>query len=202
MKTIKLLTLLCVLSCGIFCGQTKAVEIQPSVVLMPSSPGEPFSFDLVISEDPGISAQGFQAIISSISGPGGLTFNIPYSVAVATETDYWLYGNSAGVTAFYNPNDDSYTFGDGPGNGIAQELMVDNIVARYAFIWDGPEGGYYTFTFDLDTEMSYFLLEDLSSKEALQLSGGGDSFTVYIPEPNTLALLGLGCLSLLKRRRS
>ncbi len=199
MKTIKLLTLLCVLSCGIFCEQTRGAEIQPSVVLMPSSPGEPFSFDLVISQDPGITSQGFQAIISSISGPGGLTFNIPYSVAVAIDTDYWLYGNSAGATAIDN-GDGSYTFGDGPGNGIAQAPMVDDIVARYAFIWDGTEGN-YTFTFDLSTAMSYFLLEDLSSKEALQLSGGGDSFSVYIPEPATLALLGLGCLFLLKHRK-
>lgn len=199
MKTKKLLTLLCVLSCGILCGQTRGAEIQPSVVLMPSSPGEPFSFDLVISQDPGITSQGFQAIISSISGPGGLTFNIPYSVAVAVDTDYWLYGNSAGATAIDN-GDGSYTFGDGPGNGIAQAPMVDDIVARYAFIWDGTEGN-YTFTFDLSTAMSYFLLEDLSSKEALQLSGGGDSFNVYIPEPATLALLGLGCLVLLKHRK-
>jgi len=201
MKTIKILTLLCFLSGAILCGQTKGAEIQPSVVLMPGAPDEPFSFDLVISQDPGISAQGFQAVISSITGPGGLSFNIPYSVAVAIETDYWLSGNSAGATAFYNSIDDTYTFGDGPGNGIAQAPMVDNIVARYAFIWDGIEEGYYTFTFDLSTTKSYFLLEDLSSKEALQLSGGGDSFTVYIPEPATIALLGLGCLSLLKRRR-
>jgi len=199
MKTIKILSL-CFLSCAVFCGQARGAEIQPSVVLMPGSPGEPFSFDLVISQDPGILAQGFQAVISSISGPGALTFNIPYTVAVAVDTDYWLSGNSAGVTAFYNPGDGSYTFGDGPGDGIAQAPMVDNIVGRYAFTWDGTEGN-YTFTFDLNTEMSYFLLEDLSSKEALQLSGGGDSFTVYIPEPTTLALLGLGCLSLLKRRR-
>ncbi|MHC4641195.1 MAG: PEP-CTERM sorting domain-containing protein [Planctomycetota bacterium] len=201
MKTIRILTLLCFSSCAIFCSQTKGAEIQPSVVLMPGAPGEPFSFDLVISEDPGISAQGFQAVISSITGPGGLSFNIPYTVAVAVDTDYWLSGNSAGVTAFYNPDDDSYTFGDGPGNGVAQAPMVDNIVARYAFIWDGPEAGNYTFTFNLNTGMSYFLLEDLVNREALQLSGGGDSFTVYIPEPATLALLGLGCLSLLKHRR-
>lgn len=200
MKTINLLTLLCVLSCGILCGQTKGAEIQPSVVLMPGSPGETFSFDLVVSQDPGILAQGFQAIISSISGPGALTLNIPYTVAVAVDTDYWLYGNSAGVTAFYNPGDGSYTFGDNPGDGIAQAPMVDNIVGRYAFTWDGTEG-YYTFTFDLNTEMSYFLLDNLVDKEALQLSGGGDSFNVYIPEPATLALLGLGCLVLLKHRK-
>lgn len=200
MKTIKTLSLLCFLSCVIFCGQSRGAEIQPSVVLMPGSPGEPFSFDLVVSQDPGILAQGFQSVISNINGPGALTLNIPYCVAVAVDTDYWLYGNSAGVTAFYNPGDGSYTFGDGPGDGIAQAPIVDNIVGRYAFTWDGTEGN-YTFTFDLNTEMSYFLLDDLSTREALQLSGGGDSFTVYIPEPSTLALLGLGCLSLLKRRR-
>jgi len=60
MKAIKLLTLLCVLSCGVFCGTTRGVEVQPTVIQMPSSPGEPFSFDLVISAEPNPLAQAFQ----------------------------------------------------------------------------------------------------------------------------------------------
>jgi hypothetical protein len=33
------------------------------------------------------------------------------------------------------------------------------------------------------------------------ISADSTSFTVHIPEPATLALLGLGCLTLLKRRK-
>jgi hypothetical protein len=158
---------------------------------MPGSPDELFSFDLMISEEPSISAQGFQATIDSITGPVGfvLTFDIPSS----ENGDY------------------SYTFGDWPDNGNAEPLVIDDIMARYAFIWDGTEGN-YTFTFDLGTGMSYILLDDLVSKEALQLPTGpwydypiisadSSSFTVHIPEPTTLVLFGLGSLVLLKQRR-
>jgi len=199
MKAIKLLTLLCVLSCGVFCGTTRGVEVQPTVIQMPSSPGEPFSFDLVISAEPNPLAQAFQATIDSISPSGLLTFDIPSSEAVSGVPVYWLYANSAGAAAI-GSGAGPFTFGDNPNDGEAQELTVGEVVARYVFTWGGTEGD-YTFTFDLDTAMSYILLEDLSSKEALQLSGGGDSFTVYIPEPNTLVLLGLGCLTFLKKRR-
>lgn len=201
MKAIKLLTLLCVFSCGVFCGTTRGVEVQPTIVQMPSFPDELFIFDLVISADPNPLTQAFQATIDSITGPVGfvLTFDIPSSEAVSGVPAYWLYANSAGAGAI-GSGVGPYTFGDNPNNGEAQELTVDEVVARYAFIWNGTEGD-YTFTFDLDTAMSYILLEDLSSREALQLSGGGDSFTVHIPEPSTLVLLGLGCLTFLKKRR-
>lgn len=199
MKTIKILTLLCILSCGVFCGTTKGVEVQPTIVQMPSSPGELFIFDLVISAEPNPLAQAFQATIDSINPSGVLSFDIPSSEAVSGEPAYWLYANSAGAAAIGSGNG-PYTFGDSPNNGEAQELTVNEVMARYAFMWDGTVDD-YTFTFDLDTAMSYILLEDLTSKEALQLSEGGDSFTVHIPEPNTLILLGLGFLTFLKKRR-
>ncbi|MHC4654359.1 MAG: PEP-CTERM sorting domain-containing protein [Planctomycetota bacterium] len=213
MKATKITIFLCLLSCGVFCGKTRGVEIKPSIVLMPGSPDELFSFDLMISEEPSISAQGFQATIDSITGPVGfvLTFDIPSSEAVSGETTaYWVYRNSAGATAIDN-GDYSYTFGDWPDNGNAEPLVIDDIMARYAFIWDGTEGN-YTFTFDLGTGMSYILLDDLVSKEALQLPTGpwydypiisadSSSFTVHIPEPTTLVLFGLGSLVLLKQRR-
>lgn len=211
MKAIKFAIFLFLLSCGVFCGTTRGVEVQPTIVQMPISPGEPFSFDLVISTDPNPLAQSFQATIDSITGPVGfvLTFDIPSSEAVSGESAYWLYENSAGATAIYK--DGSYTFGDGPNDEFAQPLVTDNIVARYAFTWDGPEGD-YTFTFDLDTAMSYIQLPDFISKEALQLPTGpwyeypiisadSSSFTVHIPEPATLILMAMGGLVLLKHRR-
>jgi hypothetical protein len=207
MKVIKITIFLCLLSCGVFCGKTRGVEIKPSIVLMPGSKDELFSFDLVISEEPSISAKGFQAIIS---GPSVLTFDVAASEAVSGETAYWVYGNSAGATAIDN-GDYSYTFGDWPFNGNAESLVIDDIMARYAFIWNGIEDD-YTFTFDLGTGMSYILLDDLVSKEALQLPEGtwydypiisadSSSFTVHIPEPATLILMAMGGLVLLKHRR-
>ena len=211
MKPIKITILLFLLSCGVFCGKTRGVEIKPSIVLMPSSTGELFSFDLVISEDLALSAQGFQATIGNINGPGVLTFDVAASESVDTETNYWVYGNSAGATAIDN-GDGSYTFGDGPGNGIAEALLIDDIMGRYAFIWDGTEGD-YTFTLDLNTDESFIQLDDFVSKEALQLPVGDEwydypiisadssSFTVHIPEPTTLMLIAMGGLALLKHRR-
>ena len=178
--------------------------------MIPSSPGGLFSLDLVISEEPGIFAQAFKATIGSVSGPGVLTLDVAASQAVAAETAYWVYGNSTGAIA-EETDDGCYTFSDGPDNGVAEALIIDDIVARYAFTWDGVEGD-YTFTLALDTTNSYVLLEDFFSKEALQLPTGnwydypiisadGSSFTVHIPEPISLVLLGLGGLVLLKQRR-
>ena len=211
MKAIKFTIFLCLISCGVFCGKTRGVEIKPSIVLMPGSTGELFSFDLVISEEPIISAQGFQATIGSISGPSVLTFDVAASEAVSGETAYWVFGNSAGATAIDN-SDGSYTFGDGPGNGVAELLVIDDIMARHSFIWDGTEGD-YTFTFDLGTDNSYIQLDDFVSKKDLHLpvgdwhyypiiSADSSSFTVYIPEPTTLILMVMGGLALLKQRRA
>lgn len=178
---------------------------------MPGSQDELFSFDLVISEEPALYAQGFQATIGNVNGPGVLTFDVAASEAVSGETAYWVFGNSAGATAKDN-EDGSYTFGDGPGNGVAELLLENDIMARYSFTWDGTEGN-YTFTLDLNTNKSYIQLPDFISKEALQLPEGtwyeypiisadSSSFTVHIPEPATLILMAMGSLVLLKHRRS
>lgn len=210
MKAIKLAIFLCVFSCGVFSGTTKGVTIKPFDVMIPSSPGELFSFDLVISEEPGIFAPVFKATIGSVSGPGVLTFDVAASQAVDAETAYWVYGNSEEATAI-ETDDGTYIFGDGPANGVAEALVIGDIMARYAFTWGGAEGD-YTFTLALDTKSSYVYLENFTKKEALQLPAGnwydypiisadGSSFTVHIPEPTSLVLLGLGGLVLLKQRR-
>ena len=208
MRVIKLALFSFLLTCAVFSGTTSGVIVEPSVVTMPASSGDLFSFDLVISQDPAVSAQSFQATVAGISGPGLLTFDVGASEAVATQPLYWVYQNSAGVTAI-DKGDGSYTFGDGPEDGLAQALAAGDIMARYAFTWDGTEGD-YTFTFNFDTASSFVQLEDFT-KQALQLPTGewytypivaadSSSFTVNIPEPATLVLFTVGGLVLLRRR--
>jgi len=204
MRMMKLATIAFLLSCGIFTELTRGVVITPSNVVIPTSPGGLFSFDYIISDAMSTSAQAFQATMS-VSGPGVLTFDVTSSEAVDAELGYWLHGNSAGVTAI-DLGSNSYQFGDGPDNGIAQSLAVDDIMARYAFTWGGTVGD-YTFTLDFDTAKS-FILNGSFVTEPLQFNRGqylGDdsSFTITIvPEPTTILLLALGGAGLLKRHRA
>lgn len=190
-----------------------AVILQPDNFMMPTSAGGLFSFDFVISSDPtGIYGQVFQSTIA-VSGPGTLTLDAASSAAVATVDDYWLYGNSADSTPLEN-DDGSYSFADDPWDGYAPELATNDIMARYAFTWDGTVGD-YTFTLDLNTDNSFILLDDFISYKALQLpdpvsvwwsdpiiDAEIDGFTVHIPEPATIILLALGSMILLRKRNA
>ncbi len=179
------------------------INPEPADCNIIMSPGGILSFDLMISNPQGISAQGFQAIIS-VSGPGSLTGNEPSSIAVANDTNYWIYGNSAGST-FIDNSDGSYTFGDNPDSGLAELLLAGDIMARYAFTWDGTIGD-YTFTIDLDTSRSFYL-DEFFSKQAFQFSPEecgfeGNSFTLHIiPEPATLLLITFGGLFSVRVRK-
>jgi len=190
-----------VLRCAVFSGPVLGVEMQPSNLSMPASAGELFSFDFVVSNVMDVNAAGFKTTID-VSGPGTLDFNIPASEAVAAVPAYWIYGNSIGAVAKDNGGN-NYEFGDGPDDPPAETLNTGDIVARYAFLWDGTEGD-YTFTLDLGTSKSYVLLDNFT-KEALEFDpgqhqGGSNYFTVCIPEPTTLLLFGLGAVILRKRR--
>lgn len=185
------------------------VEVTPSNLVYPSSPGGLFSFDLTISSDPtGITAMGFKSTVnvSSPAGPGNLTLDVTNSQAVADYPGYWISSdNSAGVTVL-DRGSYNYEFGDNPSNPYAEPLFSGDTMARYAFTWNGVPGD-YTFTFDLDTASSYIALDDFVSKEALLINPGsypGDSssFTVTIPEPATLTLFALGGAIFLRKRRT
>ena len=191
-----------------------AVVIRPSDVVLPTSPGELFSFDLVVKKLPSsFDAEGCQSTVE-VSGPGILTFNVASSAAVSNAPSYWLYQNSGGVVAQEtSPGSKKYEFGDGPPDeGILG--AKDTIVARYAFNWDGTEG-LYSFTFDfenLNENFVFVFVEDYVSYP-LKLPGGNwysdpivdadnSSFTVAIPEPNALILFVLGGSILLKKRKA
>jgi hypothetical protein len=204
MKVIKVAILAFVLGFIVETVPIWAIEVTPANVVLPTSLGGPFRFDLVISSsDPtGVNAAGFQCTIGV--SPVGLTFDAGNSEAVVADTDYWIYGNSAGVYAQSLPGN-NYRFSDSPANPLTQTLFSGDIMARYAFIWDGTEGD-YTFTLNLDPSESYIRLDDFSTKEALQFNQGGypgssNSFTVTIPEPATIVLLGLGSLLLGRNRK-
>jgi len=199
----------------------------------PPGPGEGehliFSFDLLISDPDGFSAMGFQATLGvDLPGliyddayyhpddpcdpcdppnPDPCNVEIPrwVSQAVANDPDYWIYGNS-GAASYGSPEgSNEFGFSDFTANSITRALAVDDIVARYSFIWDGTPRD-YTFTFNLDPSYS-LVLDQFWGSHAIAFdpgtfTGGDDWFTVYVPEPATLMIFGFGSAFLLRRRRA
>ena len=189
---------------SIACLPADAVVITPSNVVIPEFPGETFSFDFIIDDPMGVTAESYQSTIT-VSGPGGLSFNTAASQAVATDADYWVFDNSAGASAFVKTATNSFVFSDSPSNPEAETLLADDIMARYAFIWDGSAQGDYTFNLRLGERVSFVKNSITSSREALQFTPGqypGDdnSFTVHLPEPASVILLVLGGAFLIKPR--
>lgn len=165
-----------------------------------------FSFDLAIMDPDGVSARAFQATIGSTFGPDPLTLDKPSSKVIASEANYWLYGNSGGIVVEDNLGG-SYTFGDYPSDASAVPLAADDLMARFAFGYDTP--GDYIFSLDLDPLVSFIQDESFDTHAFLFdpglnpdfLPGGSNWFTIT-PEPATLMLFGLGTAVLLRKRRA
>lgn len=198
MRAMKRAVLTLILVCALQAVPAWSVELTPSNFVMPTSPGELFSFDFIISSpDPvGIDAGAFKSTINV--DIAGLIFDVGNSEAVSTDPGYWIFGNSVGAYA-EDLTGNNYAFSDNPDNPAIEALYNGDVMARYAFVWDGTVDD-YTFTLDSGITNSYVLLDDFVSREALQLPTLENSFTVHIPEPATLMLFALGSIVLLKKR--
>jgi len=192
-------------------GLVFSVPADATVMVEPDNlniSGGIFRFDLVINDPCGVTnADSFQSVIN-VSGPGTLTLHVDSSQAVQTETNYWLKDENDGATVSDLPV--GYRFMDyfSVSATPPEELFAGDIMARYAFTWDTD--GDYTFTIDLDSAISFVGLDDLTTKVGLELDPGDDPhiidsgtdyFTVTIPEPATIMLLGLGGIAVLKNRK-
>jgi hypothetical protein len=192
-----------IMGCLIFSARAQCVTVTPSNVVLPTSAGGIFSFDLVVLEPNSTSAYAFQATIG-VSGPGTLTLDGANSVKVATLASYWAFGNSGDASIFVS--DGNCVFGDYTANGLGELLDGNDIMARYAFKWDGSEGN-YTFTLDLNDAKSVVQINSSGAQEVLQFNpgiyqGGNNYFIVNIPEPCTLIIFALGASAVLLKRHS
>jgi hypothetical protein len=185
------------------------VEIKPANISIPSSAGGTFSFDFVINNQPVSGAPGLQVTIGSITGATGLTFNASASTAVKTDSVYWLYGNQP--DPFANASGGSYSFSDGASDPTTAPLDIGDKIARFAFTWNGNPGD-FIFSLNLNPSSSYVDLPDFSGRLPFTLPTGtwysgpitnatASSFTVHIPEPVSMSLLGLGGLILFRKHR-
>ena len=157
----------------------------------------------MITDPDGVSALSFESEIS-ISGPGTLTLDDIASEAVVGEAGYWIPASP--FVAVSENLDGSYSFSDDPG-GSTQALAIDDIMARYAFEWDGIVGD-YTILLNTNIGNSYAYDTNIWANVPLAIDPGGwlpgdsSNFTVHIPEPTTLMLFGLAGTILLRKRRA
>lgn len=206
----KRLFVLCLILGPMICLPAQAIIIDnvvvtPSNIVMPTLPGDTFSFDLIIDDPAAAVVLGFQSTFS-VSG-SGLTFEVGDSEAVENDQDYWIAGNSGGAMAIADGSN-SYTFSDYTDNALPEALGTDDLMARYSFTWDGTEGD-YTFSFDFDIAKSFVTNEGYESQalkfkdpDHPELGDDASSFTVtIIPEPATLILMCLGTVVLRRKRR-
>ena len=199
MKMRKIFNWVLLLCLAVIALPAHGILIEPANIVVPSTLGEMLSFDYQIVDPMGATGTSFQITIYTV-GPGGLTFNEAGCLSVVTDDEYWVYGNSAGASAL-DRGGNNYEYGDGPDDPPAEVLSAGDILARFAFIWDGVNPiENYMFCIDLDITKS-LLLNESGITESFQFSPGkypGSDTCFSIPEPNTLLLFIVGLVTLRK----
>ena len=161
------------------------------------APGATIWFDILIDDAMGQSADAAKITLTvePVAHAGSLTFDATASSAVVTSDDYWLFGNSGGAGALTHGTN-MFEFGDSAETLPPDLLENEDIVARFAFTWDGTAGD-YLITIDSDTDNTYLLQNYVQEEPEVS----DNPVTLYIPEPASAILFALGSLAALRRRR-
>ena len=163
----------------------------------PVHPGDPIWFDVLVNDAMGDRAQNIQITLSVVPvATGAITFDAAESEAVENDVSYWVFGDSVGAGAL-DLGSDTYQFGDSPDSGVAESLINGDIVARFAFTWDGVVDDYLV---TVDTGLSNTSILD-ENFETVAPSWVSNPVMLHVPEPTTVAIIAVGSLAALRRRR-
>jgi hypothetical protein len=161
--------------------------------------GSTIWFDVLIDEGLGESAEGVQITLSVQPDGhlGSLGFDQTASEAVEADVGYWVVGNSIGANAS-DEGGNTYAFGDNPDDPPSAVLEDGDIVARFAFTWDGVAGDYVV-AIDRTTANTHLLQNFVT----VPPDWVADPVRLMVPEPGSLTLLAAaGTLLFLRGRQS
>ena len=136
--------------------------------------------------------------VSATGGQGQSTYNID------------LYANRVSSSSTFNVNDfqnfdslimeDFWVVNDGFGNFSLDATGQANLLSYLQTNW--VEDDYVFFTLKLDTAPSFIAGEDADANTIFGSAPDNDSLLIItVPEPSSTALLGLGGLALMLRRK-
>ena len=191
-----IMAMTCLASAPSRCEGARLEVGDPMWSAYPPSAGDSVWFDVFVVDPMGESAQNIQLTLSMQPiGAASLIFDATASQAVDSDPSYWVLGNSVGAGAL-SLGGDKYQFGDSPDNGLAELLGQDDIVARFAFTWNGNAGDYLA-SVDTGLTNTYIMDEsfDLAAPEWV-----ASELTLHVPEPATVMLMALGGCTLVRRR--